>query len=296
MRQAHLGQRYNTRSPENVVAEMKWLKEQYHPDHIWFVDDILGLKPGWLEHFADLVQKEQASIPFKSLNRADLLLKGKTIEALKKAGAQIVWVGAESGSQKILDAMEKGTRIEQIYAASRQLHEAEIQVGFFLQFGYPGETMEDIEKTLQMVRDCRPDDIGASVSYPLPGTRFYAAVKEQLGAKKNWTDSQDLAMLYQGPFSTAFYRKLHERLHKEFRLHQAWYELKAAIRHPGRVRPGFLRRLLGMAYHWVTLPAVRFQMVLLRQAPHQALAPILPALDPQSAAFPTPQSERYLDR
>ncbi|MGE5224182.1 MAG: B12-binding domain-containing radical SAM protein, partial [Omnitrophica WOR_2 bacterium] len=84
------GQRYNTRSPENVVAEMKWLKEQYHPDHIWFVDDILGLKPGWLEHFAGLVQQEQSSIPFKSLNRADLLLKGKTIEALKKAGAQIV--------------------------------------------------------------------------------------------------------------------------------------------------------------------------------------------------------------
>lgn len=287
------GQRYNMRSPENVVAEMKWLKEQYHPDHIWFVDDILGLKPGWLEHFADLVEREQAIIPFKSLNRADLLLKGKAIDGLKRAGAQIVWLGAESGSQKILDAMEKGTRVEQIYEASRQLHEAGIQVGFFLQFGYPGETLEDIEKTLQMVRDCRPDDIGASVSYPLPGTRFYAAVKEQLGAKQNWIDSQDLAMLYRGPYSTGFYRKLHERLHKEFRLRQAWYELKEFVHHPRQARAGFLRRLLAMLYHWITLPVAQAQMAFLAKAPHQGLAPIQPALDPQSAALPTPQIERY---
>src|SRR4029079_7660724 len=136
---------------------------------------------------------------------------------LRRAGAQRIWVGAESGSQKILDAMEKGTHVEDIYATAKRLHAAGIQVGFFLQFGYPGETRQDIEKTLQMVRDCRPDDIGMSVSYPLPGTKFHNNVRVQLGDKRNWQDSNDLDMLYQGPFTTAFYRQLHVVLHKEFR-------------------------------------------------------------------------------
>jgi len=164
------GQRYNARGPENVAAELRWLKETFAPDHIWFVDDIMGLKPGWVERFAGLVEEYDARVTFKILNRVDLLLRGNTIPALKRAGARTVWVGAESGSQKILDAMEKGTKVEQIYEASRRLHDVGIEVGFFLEFGYPGETRDDIEQTLQMVRDCRPDDIGMSVSYPLPGT------------------------------------------------------------------------------------------------------------------------------
>src|ERR1700681_1151340 len=206
------GQRYHVRSAENVVAELAWLKRTYKPDHVWFVDDIFGLIPGWVQRFADLVEQEDAKLPFKSLQRVDLILKGDTIDALRRAGAQRIWVGAESGSQKILDAMEKGTQVEHIYHAARRLHAAGIQVGFFLQFGYPGETRQDIERTLQMVRDCRPDDIGMSVSYPMPGTRFFAAVQHELGTKQNWQDSEDLAMLYHGPYNTAFYRTLHKVL------------------------------------------------------------------------------------
>ncbi len=74
--------------------------------------------------------------------------------------------------------MEKGTRVEQIADGRPPPARARAsRSGFFLQFGYPGETREDIELTLQMVRDCRPDDIGVSVSYPLPGTPFYERVK-----------------------------------------------------------------------------------------------------------------------
>jgi anaerobic magnesium-protoporphyrin IX monomethyl ester cyclase len=201
------GQRYHSRSPENVAAEIKWLKETYRPDHIWFADDILGLKPGWLPRFADVLEAQGSRIPFKCLSRADLLNRPGEVDALARAGAQTVWMGAESGSQKILDAMDKGTRVEQIHEAARRLKHASIRVGFFLQFGYPGETREDIEKTMQLIRDCEPDDIGISVSYPMPGTKFYDVVREQLGEKQNWQDSQDMAMLYQGPVSTEFYRK-----------------------------------------------------------------------------------------
>ena len=214
------GQRYNSRSPENVVAEMRWLKGNFSPDHIWFADDILGLKPGWLERFATLLQKADAVIPFKCLQRADLVNE-ETATALAKAGCKTVWIGAESGSQTILDAMDKGNTVEDIYNAAHLLRENGIEVGFFLQFGYPGETWEDVQKTLKMVRECAPDDIGISVSYPLPGTKFYERVKLELGEKQNWADSEDLAMLYRGPFPTEFYRILHGRVHYEYRARKA---------------------------------------------------------------------------
>jgi anaerobic magnesium-protoporphyrin IX monomethyl ester cyclase len=214
------GQRYNSRSPENVAAEMKWIKENFAPDHIWFADDILGLKPGWIEKFVLLLREADAVIPFKCLQRADLVNK-KTASALAKAGCKTVWIGAESGSQKILDSMEKGDQVGDIYNAARLLHQHGIEVGFFLQFGYPGEMWEDVQKTLKMVRECAPDDIGISVSYPLPGTKFFERVKMELGDKQNWVDSDDLAMLYRGPFPTGFYRVLHGRVHYEFRTRKA---------------------------------------------------------------------------
>src|SRR5438477_2280532 len=221
------GQRYNVRSPENVAAELRWLKERYSPQHIWFADDIFGLKPGWIERFASEVERLEAVTPFKCLLRVDLVKKGVP-EALKRAGCEIVRAGAESGSQKILDAMDKGTRVEQIYAAVENLHKAGVKVAFFLQFGYPGEEREDIEATLKMVRECRPDDIGMSVSYPLPGTKFYDNVKLQLGEKKNWLDSGDFEMMYHGPYGSDFYRQLHVTLHREFRSARTWRELRKA--------------------------------------------------------------------
>jgi radical SAM superfamily enzyme YgiQ (UPF0313 family) len=272
------GQRYHSRSPENVAAELQWLKETYRPDHIWFADDILGLKPGWLPRFADAVHAQGNLIPFKCLSRADLLTRAGEVDALARAGAQTVWLGAESGSQKILDAMDKGTRVEQIHEAARRLKRAGIQVGFFLQFGYPGETRAEIEKTIQLVRDCDPDDIGISVSYPMPGTKFYDAVREQLGEKQNWQDSQDLAMLYPGPFSTEFYRKLHSVVHKEFRARKAWKSLRS---------PHDLARL---GYNLLTLPIARLQLNQLASVQNKFLS--LPHMPPEAAATPTSQDER----
>jgi anaerobic magnesium-protoporphyrin IX monomethyl ester cyclase len=272
------GQRYHSRSPENVAAEMKWLKERYRPDHIWFADDILGLKPGWLARFADSVHEQGSLIPFKCLSRADLLTRAGEVDALARAGAQTVWLGAESGSQKILDAMDKGTRLEQIHEAARRLKDAGIRVGFFLQFGYPGETRGDIEKTIQLVRDCNPDDIGISVSYPMPGTKFYDAVREQLGEKQNWQDSHDLAMLYQGPYSTEFYRKLYSVVHKEFRARKAWKSLRSA------------RDFARIGYNLLTLPFARMRLNQL--AASQQAAWTLPHLSHEAAATPTPQEEQ----
>lgn len=262
------GQKYAMRSPLNVVQEMAHLKQHYAPEHIWFMDDIMGIRDLWIEEFADLLDEHQAHIPFKSLNRADLLLRGRTIPALARAKADIVWMGAESGSQKILDAMDKGTQVEQIYEAARKLREHGIKVAFFLQFGYPGETREDIAKTLQMVRDLLPDDIGISVSYPLPGTPFYERVRHELGDKANWYDSQDLAMLYQGPFRTEFYRQLHTVVHKDYRSRKTWAQWRGKLAQPANWRTDALRQLAAMLYHRASLPLAQRKLEQLARLPH----------------------------
>ncbi len=277
------GQRYNTRSPENVLTEMHWLREKYHVEHIWFADDIFGLKPGWLRRFGELVSsQEQGVLPFKCLSRADLLVRPGEVDALKRAGAKTLWMGAESGSQKILDAMDKGTHVEQIREAASLLKGAGIQVGFFLQFGYPGETRVDIEETIQLVRDCAPDDIGVSVSYPMPGTKFFRAVSAQLGEKKNWQDSNDLAMLYRGPFPTVFYRQLHSVVHKEFRARKSWQALKSQFH---------FRLVARLAYNLLTYPYARWQLNRLAATSHE-LDLRLPHLSHELAAQPTAQDEQ----
>lgn len=261
------GQMYHSRSPENVVKEMILLKKNYQPDHLWFCDDIFGLKPGWVERFADVVQEIKANIPFKCLSRADLVLKENTAEHLARAGCQTVWIGAESGSQKILDTMEKGTTVKQIYESTTLLRRNGIRVGFFLQYGYPGETKSDIELTLRMVKDCRPDEIGVSVSYPLPGTKFYEHVKQDLSEKQHWTDSQDLALMFHGTYVPDFYRTLHRITHKKFRLWQGRDIIKQMARHPGSISKKNIRGILAMAYHAATLPRLETQLHKLESFP-----------------------------
>lgn len=265
------GRRYNSRSPENVVAELKWLKDNFQPDHIWFADDIFGLKPGWIEKFSQLAVENQAVVPFKCLQRVDLVTD-QVAAALARAGCKTVWVGAESGSQKILDAMDKDTRVGDIYTATRRLHKVGIEIGFFLQFGYPGEEWADIEQTLKMVRECKPDDIGISVSYPLPGTKFYENVKMQLSGKTNWVDSDDLAMLYQGPFIPDFYRVLHHRVHHEYRARKAWRNLVSVVKKPQTIRPTHLRQAVSIPVNLARLAKSSLKLKRLAQIPNDSLS------------------------
>jgi anaerobic magnesium-protoporphyrin IX monomethyl ester cyclase len=208
------GKTYHFRSPTSVAEEMLYLKRTLAPDHIWFADDIFALSVQWTLDFADAVEKLDARIPFKMQSRCDLMTRD-TVDALRRAGCAEVWMGAESGSQTVLDAMEKGMRVETISDACRNLRAHGMRIGLFLQFGYPGETWQDIQSTIRMVRHTRPDDIGVSVAYPLPGTKFYNLVSAELGAKKNWEHSDDLAMMFQGAYRGEFYRAIRDALHGE---------------------------------------------------------------------------------
>ncbi|WP_242085152.1 B12-binding domain-containing radical SAM protein [Aestuariivivens sediminis] len=226
------GNRYNSHSPKYVVEHLKVLKETYDVKRFWMCDDIFGLKPNWVQEFNRILKREQLSISYYIQSRVDLLLKDDTINALAESGLEEVWVGAESGSQKILDAMDKGITVEQIKEATKRLRKKGIRVSFFIQYGYLGETQEDIQKTIDMIKDLCPDNLGISVSYPLPGTKFYNKVKEELNIKSNWTDSDDLAMLFQGTYNSRYYKTLHRYTHKEYRKSQALKNLKSFVQNP----------------------------------------------------------------
>jgi radical SAM superfamily enzyme YgiQ (UPF0313 family) len=192
------------------------VKRTSRPDHLWFCDDIFALSPSWTFRFADEVKRLDASIPFKMQSRCDLMTRD-TVAALRTAGCEEVWMGAESGSQLVLDAMDKDLYVEEIYRARTNLRRNGIRACFFLQFGYPGEQWEDIEATIRMVRETRPDNVGISVSYPLPGTKFHQIVSAEMGAKANWESSADVSLIFRGAYSTEFYRALADALHIEVR-------------------------------------------------------------------------------
>ena len=208
------GRRYAQRSPASAAEELSRLREQVRPDHVWFADDIFGITAGWIESFAAEVTRRGARTPFTMQSRVNLM-KPVTVAALREAGAEEVWMGVESGSQKILDGMDKGSRVEEARSATRALKAEGIRSAWFLQLGYLGEEWEDILLTRDLVREERPDEIGVSVSYPLPGTRFYEMVREQVGRKQNWEDTDDLAMLFRGTYASDFYRTVRDLLHAE---------------------------------------------------------------------------------
>jgi anaerobic magnesium-protoporphyrin IX monomethyl ester cyclase len=226
------GRRYSVRSPEDVALEMLRLKREVAPDHLWFTDDILGLDVDWICSFADEVERTGARIPFTMQSRVNLMTE-RSVSALARAGAREVWLGIESGSQKILDAMDKGTTVEAGRSATRLLKAHRIKACWFIQLGYPSESWEDLIATRDLIRDEHPDEIGVSVAYPLPGTVFYERVRAQLGRQRNWKDTGDLAMLFQGTFDTALYRHVRDILHLEAELRfaddEAWDELEERV-------------------------------------------------------------------
>jgi anaerobic magnesium-protoporphyrin IX monomethyl ester cyclase len=235
------GNTYHSRSPRHVVAELRMLRERYAPDHLWFCDDILGLKSRWLVAWSEAVAEAGLDTPFLCQTRADLMTD-ENVRALRRAGASEVWLGAESGSQRILDAMAKGISVAQTRAAVMSLRSQGVRVGLFLQFGYAGEGWTDVQATRALVRELVPDDIGISVSYPLPGTRYHAQVAGLLREKRNWAESSDLDPLVPGSFSTEFYRTLSRVVHAELRAVRGARALRTLIRRPLSRGSGRLRR------------------------------------------------------
>ncbi len=210
------GRRYTVRPAEEVWAEIDEARRRYRPDRIWFTDDIFGVHKDWLARFADLASPNP--LPFRCQSRADLLGDAHVVRDLARAGAAEVWLGAESGSDSVLLAMDKDGTVAEIREAARLLREHGIRTGLFLQLGYPGESVEDVLSTVRLVRELRPDGIGVSVSYPLPGTAFFDRVvgpNAADAADARWSGSMENRLLFSSPYPQGFYDAAREVLRAE---------------------------------------------------------------------------------
>jgi anaerobic magnesium-protoporphyrin IX monomethyl ester cyclase len=224
------GNHYAQRGPRDVAAEMAFLKRSFAPDHVWMADDIFGFRADWLAEFAGCLRELDGSVPFTIQIRANMISE-RMADALRDAGCVEAWIGAESGSQRILDAMAKDTSLDELVTARRRLGERGIRVGFFIQLGYLGERLDDLLATRALVALAAPDEVGVSVSYPLPGTRFYEQVKAQLGDKTHWSDSGDLAMMFRGAYDSQFYRSFRDLLHRQVALRQSGHGMASREYH-----------------------------------------------------------------
>ncbi len=218
---AVFGKKYRSRSPENSAREMKLIKDTYAPDQIRVVDDITGVRRNWVLDWRDAILQNDAVIPFECLTRVNLVDK-EVIQALKQAGCRMIYFGAESGSQKVLDAMDKGIKVEQIYSASQLCKDAGIETYFFMMVAYPQEDFEDIKLSVKMLRETAPDIFSTTIAYPLPGTKFYEQVRDRMMFDSEWTIDWDYTaenklLFHREKYSTTFYRWVVRWLHREWK-------------------------------------------------------------------------------
>jgi radical SAM superfamily enzyme YgiQ (UPF0313 family) len=243
------GNRYNSRSPENVVTELKMLKEKFQFDHIWFCDDIFGLKPAWVNHFADLAEKEKFKNKIQNTGKGRPAFAGKLYTRSCTCRMRQYMDGRRKRLAKDFGCNGQRHYYEQIFEATRLIKKFEMKPSFFIQFGYPGETKEDIEKTIKMINTLLPHDIGISVSYPLPGTKFYEKVEAELKEKTNWTDSDELALMFKNTYPPAFYKQLYRYVHKNYQKHLAKDCLKKIFVQPSNINLKAIKKGLSFAYY-----------------------------------------------
>jgi radical SAM superfamily enzyme YgiQ (UPF0313 family) len=199
------GKTHRRRSPASVADEIAWIRDRYRPEMLWIADDVFTIHPGWIMQFAREMKQRDLRIPFECITRADRM-NPEIAATLAGLGCFRVWVGSESGSQKILDAMQRGVRAEQVREAVGTLREHGIETGMFLMWGYEGEDLADIEATVEHVKVCRPDVFLTTVSYPIKGTPYYDDVARRLVRIGEWSASTDREVQIGGRHSRRFYQ------------------------------------------------------------------------------------------
>ena len=199
------GQSYRRRPAEQVAEEMKMLKEKFNPDALWFVDDVFTVSHKWLLAFRDEVLKQDAIIPFECITRAERL-NDEILALLKEIGCFRIWIGAESGSQKIIDLMDRRVDVNVVKEAIQKTNALGIETGTFIMLGYPGETEEDISETIQYLKDANPTLYTITVAYPIKGTSLYSEVENKITSKLNWETSTDREIEFERTYSKKFYK------------------------------------------------------------------------------------------
>jgi radical SAM superfamily enzyme YgiQ (UPF0313 family) len=211
------GQTHRRRDPLLVVDEVEWLLQTYSPDMVWVSDDVFTINHKWIRDYAAEMSRRGLHIPFECISRADRL-NAEMLDLLAELGCFRVWIGSESGSQRILDAMDRGVKVEQVQQAVALTRERGIESGMFLMWGYEGEELDDIEATIKHVSTSKPDIFFTTVSYPIKGTPYYTKVSDRLVQLKPWGVSSDREIKIKGRHSRTFYSYADKLLKDEVQL------------------------------------------------------------------------------
>jgi radical SAM superfamily enzyme YgiQ (UPF0313 family) len=211
------GKTHRRRKPASVADELEWLIRRYQPQMAWMADDVFTIHPGWLFQYADELKRRGLKLPFECISRADRL-NLQVVETLAEMGCFRVWIGSESGSQRILDAMERGVTVEQVQTAVALCRSAGIQTGMFLMWGYEGEELSDIEATVEHVKKTDPDIFFTTVAYPIKGTPYFSEIADRVDSVKSWSESSDREFRVRKRHSRQFYRFADKLLRSEVEL------------------------------------------------------------------------------
>jgi radical SAM superfamily enzyme YgiQ (UPF0313 family) len=214
------GKSHRRRSVEDVINEVVWIKERYNPDLLWYADDVLTIAPRWFQQYAAALKERNIHIPFECISRPDRL-KQNTINALAEMGCYRLWLGAESGSQPILDRMARKTNVDDVQAKCQALQAAGIEVGMFIMLGYDGEEIADIEATVAHLKQSMPDVFLTTVAYPIKGTPYYDAVVDRVATPLAWEARTDRDLGVNGRYSPRFYDHATRWMVNEVALHKA---------------------------------------------------------------------------
>jgi len=207
------------RSPGDVADEVAWIRERYDPELLWYADDVFSINYRWLRAFAGEMKRRGLAIPFECITRADRVTD-EVVDHLRALGCFRVWLGSESGSQRVLDAMSRGVSVEQVQSATRRFRQAGIQVGMFLMWGYEGEDASDVAATIDHVKRAGPDVFLTTVAYPIKGTPYFDEVQRRVVEPSDWAAASDRDYALRGRHSKRYYGFATKRLRHEVALHR----------------------------------------------------------------------------
>jgi radical SAM superfamily enzyme YgiQ (UPF0313 family) len=211
------GRRYRQYGPERAVEEIAVLTGRYGIDHLWLFDDTFVVRREWVEAFCEEIVARGVKVRWECLARVDLVDRDLLV-LMKRAGCERINFGFESGSQRVLDGMKKGTTTVDARRVAKAMHEVGIAMGGYVLMGYPGEEWEDIEKTIDLLREIQPVDYSTSVALPMPGTEFFSLVRDMLLEDQKWSEHDPDSVIWKSPYSRGFYRVVESLIHTEYDL------------------------------------------------------------------------------
>jgi len=225
------GKTHRRRKPSAVADELEWIINRYAPDMVWFADDVFTIHHGWLFEYAAEIKRRGLKIPFECISRADRL-SPRVIDTLVEIDCFRIWIGSESGSQRLLDAMDRGVTVEQVQGATQLCKSRGIQTGMFLMWGYKGEELIDIEATVEHVKRSDPDTFLTTLAYPIQGTPYFDEVASRLTRSKAWAEGSDRDFRIRGRHSRRFYSFADQLLRSEVELSRALSGNGASVQSP----------------------------------------------------------------